>query len=84
MSLAALARQRSSRRILKVRHEVDELRKRIRAVENVLERLGNGTVVIGVDGQIAGLIRVERLNGAEVRRIFENDVIARIQKDLSD
>ena len=53
-------------------------------VEHALERLGNDAAVVGLHGKIARLIGVERLNGAEIRRVFEDDVIAGIDEDLSD
>ena len=70
--------------ILKVRNEVEKLRKRVGALEHALQRVGNQSLFVGIDREIARLICVEGLNRAEIRRIFQYDVIAGIEKDLSD
>ena len=77
-------RKRSAGGILKIRNEIEKLRKRIGSFEDALERFRDEPVLVGIDRQIAALIGVEGLNRAEIRRIFEHDVIAGIEEDFTD
>ena len=83
-TLAALGGERSSRGILKIRDEVDKLRQRFGMRELVLERLRHHAVFVGVDCEIACLIRIERMDRAQIRRILQHHVVARIDQYLGD
>src|SRR5580698_9514634 len=50
----------------------------------MLERIGNQSIFVRIDRQVTRLVRVEGLNRTKIRRIFHDDVIARIEKDLPD
>ena len=41
-------------------------------------------VLVGFNREIARLIGVERLNCAQIRWMFADDVVARIEEDLAD
>ena len=84
MASRAAGGERPARRVLKVRHEVEKLRKRIRLGQQLLQCLRYDAVIVGVDGEISRLIGIEGLNRAEIRRPLEDDSIAGIEQHFSD
>ena len=81
--LASRRRHRDARRVVEVRHRVDELGA-LAAKERLLELFDDHAVLVEIDLQEPRLVGAERRERADVRGGLDRDEIARIDEHLAD
>src|SRR6202011_5047469 len=79
-----LQTERNAAWILKIRNEIEQFWFALRFVQNSNQGACDNALVVCRYINVLSLIRVERLDGAEVGRILDDNRVARIEQHFAD